>query len=54
VSLKSGAAQSLLANGGRDILQATYGGSFVAPEPGYDAQISQMATGVNTPQEKGV
>jgi actin related protein 2/3 complex subunit 2 len=52
VSLKSGAALSLLSNGGQEVLQQTYGTSFVQPEPGYDAQISQSASGLVSPQDK--
>jgi len=41
VSLKSGAAKSLLENGGHEILTAVYGSSFAgSPEAGYDAQIT--------------
>jgi len=49
VSLKSSAAQSLLTNGGKDILQQVYGSNLVAAEPGYDVQISANVSTVAPP-----
>jgi len=46
VSLKSSAAQALLNNGGKDILQQVYGSNLVAAEPGYDVQISANVSSV--------
>jgi len=46
VSLKSGAAQSLLSNGGKEILQQVYGPQFVAADDGYDVQIRANVTGL--------
>jgi actin related protein 2/3 complex subunit 2 len=40
VSLKSGAAQSLLSNGGKEVLSQVYGTNVANPEPGYDVQIT--------------
>lgn len=55
VSLKSGAAQSLLANGGRDVLSQVYEGALVgSAESGYDVQIAQNVAGITTPQDKGM
>jgi len=46
VSLKSSAAQALLNNGGKEVLQQVYESSLVAAEPGYDVQISANVSGL--------
>jgi len=52
VSLKSSAAQSLLTNGGKDILQQVYGSNLVAAEPGYDVQISASVSSIAPPDRE--
>jgi actin related protein 2/3 complex subunit 2 len=46
ISLKSGAAQSLLSNGGQDILSQVYGAQLVQPDAGWDVQISANTAGL--------
>jgi len=47
ISFTSGAADSLLANGGKEELQSVYGSAFVEPEPGFAVTIMYTVDGVD-------
>eukprot|EP01126_Amoeba_proteus_P056452 TRINITY_DN7095_c0_g1_i13.p1 TRINITY_DN7095_c0_g1~~TRINITY_DN7095_c0_g1_i13.p1 ORF type:complete len:195 (-),score=18.45 TRINITY_DN7095_c0_g1_i13:436-1020(-) len=48
LALKSGAASSLLANGGLEILRQVYGSSLTdQPTPGYDVTISENVSSIS-------
>jgi len=46
ISFTSGAAESLLANGGKEELQKVYGSAFVAPESGFAVTLQYNVDGV--------
>jgi len=50
ISIKSPAAQSLLREGGMDLLKKIYGNNVATPESGYDAQLTITHNSVSPPE----